>query len=264
MLTSGRSRVGRPGTGLSARTVRDTPGVFQRACDDALDERIITANPCRRVKRPKQAAPAHQLWSDAETARFEGAASADRLHAVITLQCLGLRPEEACALRWRRDIDLVARTLTVRRARTLVDGQPVEKEPKTRAGKRTLPLDDWLIRSLKAFRAAQAAEKLAAGEAYDASADYAARDELGVRPSTAAPHLVPLMRQAAVPKITPYTASRHAAASYLARAAVSPAVIAAWMGHADAGFTMRTYAHARPEDLAAARDALAVGTVAKE
>jgi integrase len=38
---------------------------------------------------------------------------------------------------------------------------------------------------------------------------------------------------------------------------VSPAIIAAWLGHADASFTMRTYVHARPEDLAAARDALA-------
>ena len=34
-------------------------------------------------------------------------------------------------------------------------------------------------------------------------------------------------------------------------------MIAAWLGHADASFTMRTYVHARPEDLAAARDALA-------
>jgi integrase len=66
------------------------------------------------------------------------------------------------------------------------------------------------------------------------------------------------MKQAVVPKITPYTASRHAAASYLASVArVSPAVLAAWLGHADASLTMKTYVHARPEDLAAARDALA-------
>jgi integrase len=60
-----------------------------------------------------------------------------------------------------------------------------------------------------------------------------------------------------VPEITPYTASRHAAGSYLGRARISPAVIAAWMGHSDPGFTAAHYMHARPEDLAAARDALA-------
>jgi len=65
------------------------------------------------------------------------------------------------------------------------------------------------------------------------------------------------MRQAGVPRITPYTASRHAAGSYLARVGVSPAVIAAWLGHADAAFTFRAYVHSRAEDLAAARDAFA-------
>lgn len=65
-----------------------------------------------------------------------------------------------------------------------------------------------------------------------------------------------LMRQADVRKVKPYTAARHAAGSYLAHAGLSPD-IAAWLGHADAGFTMRTYVQARPEDLAAARDALA-------
>jgi integrase len=66
-----------------------------------------------------------------------------------------------------------------------------------------------------------------------------------------------LMRQASVRKIKPHDASRHAAGSYLSSQGVSPAIIAAWLGHSDASFTMRTYVHARPEDLAAARDALA-------
>jgi integrase len=73
-----------------------------------------------------------------------------------------------------------------------------------------------------------------------------------------------LMRQAGVPKIKPYTASRHAAGSYLARQGVSPAIIAAWLGHTDASFTMATYIHARPEDLASARDALAARNVREE
>jgi integrase len=40
-------------------------------------------------------------------------------------------------------------------------------------------------------------------------------------------------------------------------------VIAAWLGHTDASFTMKTYVHARPEDLAAAPDALAERRVRK-
>lgn len=48
-------------------------------------------------------------------------------------------------------------------------------------------------------------------------------------------------------------------ASYPAdQARVSPVIIAAWLGHVDAAFTMRTHVHARPEDLAAAPAAPAV------
>ena len=258
LLTSGRKRGGKPGTPLSARSVQLTLVAFQKACDDAIEERLITVNPCRRVKRPKQVRPVHELWSDEETARFEAAAAGDRLHPVIVLQCLGLRPEEACGLRWRRDIKFAKRELAVNIARTLVDGQPVEKPPKTSAGARTLPLDETLTAALTSFHALQSRERLAAGEAYSAL-DYVACDELGLPLDPARLRRVwyRLMREAGVRKIKPYDASRHAAGSYLAHGGVSPDIIAAWLGHADASFTMRTYVHARPEDLATARDALA-------
>ncbi|MGO8957380.1 MAG: tyrosine-type recombinase/integrase, partial [Streptosporangiaceae bacterium] len=129
---------------------------------------------------------------------------------------------------------------------------------KTDAGRRTLPLDDPLTTSLRAFHALQAAERLAAGEAYT-DGGYVLCDELGLPYDPARLRRVyyRLMRQAGVRKVKPYTATRHAAGSYLAHAGVSPDIIAAWLGHTDASFTMRTYVHARPEDLAAARDVLA-------
>lgn len=109
----------------------------------------------------------HELWTDEETARFETVAAGDRLYPVLMLQMLGLRPEEACGLRWKRDTRLRAGELAVTMARTPVDGNPVEKPPKTIAGCRTLPLDDALTAALKAFHALQSAEKLAAGDAYE-------------------------------------------------------------------------------------------------
>jgi integrase len=258
MLAEGRKRGGRPGTPLSARSVQLTLVHFQRACDDAIDERLISVNPCRRVKRPKQVKPQHDLWQDEETGRFDKTASTDRLHPVVMLQCLGLRPEEACGLRWDRDVKLRKRVLTVNMARTLVDGKPVEKPPKSDAGHRSLPLDDALVSALTAFHALQAKERLAAGEAYE-PLGYVACDELGrpLDPARLRRVWYRLMREAGVRKIKPYDASRHAAGSYLAHSGVSPDIIAAWLGHSDASFTMRTYVHARPEDLAAARDALA-------
>jgi integrase len=258
MLTSGRKRGGMPGTPLSARSVQLTLVHFQRACDDAIEDRLISINPCRRVKRPKQDRPVHELWSDEDAARFEAIAAQDRLHPVITLQCLGLRPEEVCGLHWRRDVSLPKRQIAIQVVRTLVDGKVVEKPPKTDAGRRTLPLDDPLTGELRAFHALQAAEKLAAGEAYT-DGGYVLCDELGLPYDPARLRRVyyRLMRQAGVRKVKPYTATRHAAGSYLAHAGVSPDIIAAWLGHTDASFTMKTYVQARPEDLATARDALA-------
>ncbi len=264
MLTAGRKRAGKPGTGLGPRTVRLTLIAGQRSWDDALDERLVTTNPFRRLKRPKRVKPVHALWSSEETAKFEAAAAGDRLHPVVLLQCLGLRPEEVCGLRWRRDVGLAAGTLTIQVVRTLVDGEIIEKPPKTNAGKRDLPLDGALVAALRAFKALQASEKLAAGEAYD-DAGYVLCDELGgpCAPDRLRRAWYRLMKIAGVRKIKPYTASHHAAGSYLARQGISPAIIAAWLGHADASFTMKTYVHARPEDLAAARDALAARKISE-
>jgi len=49
---------------------------------------------------------------------------------------------------------------------------------------------------------------------------------------------------------------RHTAAS-LMKAGVPVSIISAWAGHYSGAFTMATYVHASPEDLAAGRDALA-------
>jgi hypothetical protein len=85
-------------------------------------------------------------------------------------------------------------------------------------------------------------ENLSARDAYELGADYVACNELGAPLDPARLRRVwyGLMREARVPKVKPYTASRHAAASYLInvvnRARVSPAIIPALLGHADAAF----------------------------
>jgi hypothetical protein len=91
----------------------------------------------------------------------------------MLLALIGMRPEEVCGLRWAEDVDLDRETLTISNVRTLVwteqGAQVVEKDPKTDAGKRTLPLPAPVVDSLRRFKATQAAERLAAGETYEAS-----------------------------------------------------------------------------------------------
>jgi integrase len=68
-------------------------------------------------------------------------------------------------LRWA-DIDLRAKALTVNQARVLVDYKVRVEPPKSRNGKRTLPLDDALVSALTELRKRQAKESESADREY--------------------------------------------------------------------------------------------------
>ena len=95
----------------------------------------------------------------------------------LQLSVLGERRSEAFGERWD-DYSAEAGTIAVARARVLVDGRVIEKEPKSARGVRTLPLDAATLAALKDLRQRQRKESLAAGKAYTDSG-YVAVDELG-------------------------------------------------------------------------------------
>ena len=96
------------------------------------------------------------------------------------LSLYGLRRGEVLGLRWS-DIDLRASTLTVNQARVLVEYQVRIEEPKSRNGKRTLPLDGELVAALIALRTRQLQENTIAAAAYSAAADHPSGDVTGCR-----------------------------------------------------------------------------------
>ena len=162
-------------------------------------------------------------------------------------------------LRWS-DIDLKARTLTVSQARVLVDCKVRVEPPKSRNGKRTLPLDARAGGG--AHRAPQAAggrepgrrNRLRAGLAdldwYTPGDEYVITDELGVpvHPEWYSDEFARLLKRAGLRKIRLHD-SRHTTLSLMEKAGVPISIISKWAGHYDAAFTMRTYVHASDEDL---------------
>jgi len=254
-MASGRKRGGKPGTGLGPRSVRLTLSRLSAAFDQALDDGKVTRNPCARVRRPKMTASSKTAWSEEEARRFLAEAARDRLHLAWLLALHGLRREEICGLRWA-DINLTARTLTIATVRVVVDGQVIVKDaPKSERSARTLPLDDALVTAGTTLHKRQAAEKLAAGEAYRSSG-YVVCDELGeaVNPEWLSDEFGRVRERAGVRRITLHEA-RHTANSLMEKAGVADSIRAAWCGHTVA-VNRSTYVHALPEDLAAARDAL--------
>jgi integrase len=219
------------------------------------DGRLIR-NPVEHVQRPREAPKSRDTWTGEEVRSFLGEAAKDRLYAAWRLSLYGLRRSEVTALRWD-GFDRKAKTLTVARARVLVAGEVVEKVTKSVNSARVLPLDDAVVTALEALRKRQMAEGAAAAPAYRASG-YIVADELGaaVHPEWYSDEFHRIAKRAGVRRIRLHE-GRHTALSLMEKAGVPTSIIAAWAGHYSAAFTMATYVHANPEDLAAGRDALA-------
>ncbi len=259
MLSSGRRRGGEPGTGLSARSVRLTLGRLKAAFEMAVDEGRLARNVVRLVKPPAYRPAERDTWSRAEVRRFLGTAARDRLHAAWRLSLYGLRRGEVLGLRWA-DVDLKAKTLTVNQARVLVDYKVRIEEPKSRNGKRTLPLDDELVAALTELRKRQARESEKAGTGYLAGLgdlgwytsgdEYVVTDGLGVpvHPEWYSDEFGRLLKRAGLRKIRLHD-SRHTTLSLMEKAGVPISIVSKWAGHYDAAFTMKTYVHASDEDL---------------
>jgi integrase len=259
MLSSGRRRGGTPGTGLGARSVRLTLGRLKAAFEMAVNEGRLARNVVRLVNPPAYRAAERDTWSRAEVRKFLGTAARDRLHAAWRLSLYGLRRGEVLGLRWA-DIDLKAKTLTVSQARVLVNYRVRIEEPKSRNGKRTLPLDDELVSALTELRKRQTRESEAAGTAYRAGLgelgwytagdEYVVTDELGipVHPERYSGEFTRLLRRAGLRTIRLHD-SRHTALSLMEKAGVPISIVSKWAGHYDAAFTMKTYVHASDEDL---------------
>jgi integrase len=261
MLTEGRKRGGKPGTALSPRAAQITLGKLKTALDAAVHRRLVAFNVAAPVKCPAQVKTKRAPWTPDEVRTFLAALAGERLHAPMLLALIGMRPEEVCGLRWAEDVDLEAETLTISNVRTLTwtehGGQVVEKGPKTEAGERTLPLPAPVLDALRRFKATQAAERLAAGEAYEASG-YVLVDELGAPFKTDQLRRAAyrLMRAGGVRKVRLYDA-RHACLTYLSVSGVPAPIVSAWAGHADLSMAQRVYVHPSAKDLEQGRDALA-------
>ena len=261
MLMFGRKRGGKAGAPLAPRTVQLTLSRLRSALNDAVHRHLLEWNPATPVKCPAQVRATQQPWSEHEVKVFLASLSSQRLHAIMLLSLLGLRPAEICGLRWT-DVDLDEGTVNVTNTRTLVmtdEGmQVVEKPPKTASGRRSLPLPVQVTTALRAFRTLQAQERLVAGPAYKATG-YVLVDELGApqRTDWLRRQTYKAMAAANVRKVRPYDA-RHACLTYLATSGVPAPIVSAWAGHSDLSMAQRVYVHPSAKDLEQGRDALSI------
>lgn len=179
---------------------------------------------------------------------------------MIALGLVGLRRGEMAGLRWS-SIDLDKGTMKVAvTTRIAVRGKVIEQGVgKTESAGRWLPLPDPTLAVLRAAKARQDAEKKRYGSRWRGGDDPYVLTQQNGRPCS--PRTLNFwwndaLKVAGVPQRRLH-ASRHTAASRLIAMGVTPAEVAAWLGHSDGGeLVLRTYAHVHKEDLRAVASAL--------
>ena len=168
-----------------------------------------------------------------------------------TLALYGLRRGEIAGLKWS-SVDLSAGTVTIAENCVVVERQVLTGTPKSKRSKRTLPMPTEVIDVLKAARKRQIEDRLVAGSQYRGG-EYVASNQLGepLHPDAVTSRWEKLLKDLGIPAVRLHDA-RHSCATLMHLRGVPIAVIAAWVGHASAAFTMATYAHSQADALAAA------------
>lgn len=243
LLANGR----RDGGGLSARTVRFTHTVLNRACVDAVRHGIIDRNPAtaadppsRRASRPR----VFRTWNPAELRQFLATARSDPWYPALYLAAsTGLRRGELLGLRWG-DLDLEAAELQVVQAVVQVGWNAELSEPKTPSSRRRVALDRQTTEVLREHRRA-AEDRSTDGKLNAASLVFPGSAGMPMNPGLFSGHFRRLVKQSGLPTIR-FHDLRHGHASHCLAAGVHPKIVSERLGHSSIVVTLDTYSHLLP------------------
>jgi integrase len=204
--------------------------IFRRAVEDG----DLVVNPCAHVRLPAVRGRRERIASPEEAQRLLAALPERDRTIWATALYAGLRRGELMALRWD-DIDLAAGVIRVERSYD--DKGRVEIEPKSRAGRRTVPIVGALRDVLVEHKAGQ--DRGAAGLVFGSSAKTPfVASNLWRRAQRA-------WKRASLEPIGLHEA-RHTFASVLIAAGVNAKAITTYMGHASIQTTYDLYGKPMP------------------
>lgn len=156
----------------------------------------------------------------------------------------GMRRSEVLGVRWP-NVDLDAGKLAVVDTVVPVGSKPTLRlgETKSRRSRRVIALDTRTVAILREHKAAQAAERLRAGEAW-ANLDLVFCNETGeiLNPMTFTRTTKALANDAGVPPLAPH-AARHTWATLALSSGVHPKVVQERLGHSSIALTLDRYSH---------------------
>jgi integrase len=171
------------------------------------------------------------------------AATPGRIRTILQTAILtGTRVSELLALRWQ-DVNLNNAVINIRRSMSIarVKGEPTQEkvrcfDPKTKMGKRDIPITAQLVTALREWKEKCPKSRL----------DLVFCDEFGEpcdRTAIGRYGLKPALQQAGIDKNVTMHGLRHTYASMLILLGRPITEVSRYMGHADVYVTMSVYAH---------------------
>jgi integrase len=230
--------------GLDASTIRNTLMPVRAIFRRALVRGEIAVNPTAGLELPAVRGRRDRIASPAEAAALlEAVPERDRALWATALYA-GLRRGELMALRWA-DVDLAAGVIRVERSWDVREGLI---EPKSRAGRRTVPIAKVLREQLIAHRLRTGrSEGLAFGRTLEQPFDGTSISERAAtawRKATAAAR----EQDPEAVELVPITLHecRHTFASLMIAAGVNAKALSTYMGHSSVTITYDRYGHLMP------------------
>lgn len=234
--------LGMQDAGLSSSSVRKYLAPVKAMLAEAVEDGTLSTNPAREVRVIGRASDpykevAHRMLSPDEIrALRENVPEAER-DLFDFLAFTGVRISEALGATWQR-VTQDESGRPVFEVREQFYGGKLHARAKTRAGRRAVPLTPEMTRRLMTRRATSP---------WGAETDPVFPTRDGTHRSAhnfRARVFRPAATRVGVPWATPHTL-RHSLASLLLAHGHTVEQIAAWLGHADSSFTLRTYVHTR-------------------
>jgi integrase len=242
----------------SASTRKFAGVVLSAALRHAVRVKLIPYNPAADVAKARPDEREMRYMTQPQVRRFLATAQGQQLYPLFVAAVgTGARQGELLALQWS-DIDFEKGTLEVRRSLGWVGKEPHLKEPKSKAGRRTVALPPFVLSALRDHRAAALkAGRIAAPVFCTRTANYLdkknvirsfrnvlnkanAAAEKAAKEAGTAPELIPIEVR--------FHDLRHTHASLLIATGHSIKAVSRRLGHGSIEVTLRVYAHLMPND----------------
>jgi integrase len=233
--------------GCGPRTVEMCHQRLSTALKQAVRLGLVSRNVCDLVTPPRVASREMATWDGDQARRFLAVAGQSAYGPIgIVALATGLRRGELLGLRWR-DVDVERRTLSIRQTVGLVGTTILAGQPKTRSGRRTIPVPADVIEALREHRRRQNERRLALGPIWqDHDLVFAAANGNPINPDNLRRDYARLVALAGVPRIRIHGV-RHTHATLALQQGANIKAVSQRLGHARTSITMDIYAHVLPE-----------------